>query len=436
MARIKTEHRAGLDFLDQVLFHDLVVHIGMDCWERGQLETVISRVKEMVDARCTGRDVEVITHLVYYFLEISLANTFEEWRQAVPFKLPDLELPKETVAAISEYKKVYQCAWMLAVSKLSTGVDSLLALQIAEALSEEFAEYSPLVRRDLVRRCFAYEFRDSSLLVYCWLLKTGVLPVKNKKQERLSSELSEKFVTRLSLLAEFDSLMHTFCLDVTKKNIIDAFLEQKKQLNLQAKTVKRILDIESAFKSAVHDDSLRAAPLLYKRGELQNSSDQVQSFFKKLGMRKMRFRMHNGSLRSWLGVLGASLVAKIHVSGHENAAFEQHTNGSDIVSKSDLKVPAIFSAMANEGTITDIAKNRLSIFGFTISSDTLYRTHSAMKEITLYMIRLYCNATREMGVVMPNYYDDPHYGAIFIHADRLVVNAVASTRDERCESDT
>ena len=37
---------------------------------------------------------------------------------------------------------------------------------------------------------------------------------------------------------------------------------------------------------------------------------------------------------------------------------------------------------------------------------------------------------------MPNHHERPHYGVMFIRADRLVVNSVASTSDERRESDS
>lgn len=435
MARIKTEHRAGLDFLDQVLFHDLVVHIGMDWRERGQLKTIISRVREMVEARCTGRDVEIITHLAYYFLEISLANTMDEWRQAATFKVPDPVLPKETVVAVHEHTKAYQSAWMLVASQLTTGVDGVLALQIAETLNDEFAGYSPLVRRDLVRRCFAYEFQDASLSVYCWLVIAGVLPVTKTDRERLHLEFSERFLTRLSLLADFESLMHALCMDIAKTNTTGVFLGQP-QFDLKEKTVDRLLNIQKTFHEALNKKSLSAAPVLCKPGVLQHTHEHVQNFFKKLGMRKVRLRMHNGSLASWLGVLGASLVEQVLMIEYENAACEQFPNGPGIVNKADLKVRAIFNALDNQGTITDSVKNRLSTLGFTINPDTLYRVHSAMNKSTLYMIDLYCKTTRDMGMVMSSLYEDPHYGGIFIHADRMAVNSGASPGDEQSESDT
>lgn len=435
MARIKTEHRAGLDFLDQMLFHDLVVHIGMDWRERGQLQTIISRVREMVEARYTGRDVEIITHLVYYFLETSLANTIVECRQAATFKVPDPVLPEEMEQAVHENIKTYQKAWVLAVSELTTGVDGSLALQIAEKLSDEFAGHSPLVRRDLVRRCFVYEFQDASLSVYCWLVIAGVLPVTKTDRERLNLEFSERFITRLSLLADFDSLMHALCRDIAKTNATGVFLGQP-QFDLKERTVDRLLNIQNTFHEALNKKSLRAVPVLCMPGVLQYTHEHVQDFFKKMGVRKMRLRMHNGSLASWLGVLGASLVEQVLMTEYENAAYEQFPNGPGLVNKADLKVRAIFNTLDNQGTITDSVKNTLSTLGFTINPDTLYRVHSAMSKSTLYMIDLYCKTTRDMGVVMSSLYEDPHYAGIFIHADRMAVNSGASLGDEQSGSDT
>ncbi|WP_340053167.1 hypothetical protein [Pseudomonas sp. JAI120] len=41
MARITKAQKAGLDFLDQIFFNELVVHRGMNDEEQQQLETVI-----------------------------------------------------------------------------------------------------------------------------------------------------------------------------------------------------------------------------------------------------------------------------------------------------------------------------------------------------------------------------------------------------------
>jgi len=65
MPRMTKAHRAGLDFLDLVFFNDLVVHVGMDAEERSQLRRIVERVTQMVECRHSGREAEVIKHLVF-----------------------------------------------------------------------------------------------------------------------------------------------------------------------------------------------------------------------------------------------------------------------------------------------------------------------------------------------------------------------------------
>ncbi len=173
MARITKAQKAGLDFLDLVFFNELVVYQGMDAEERRQLEMVIQRVTQMAESRHSGRESEIIKHLAYYFLEVSLANTTEELRQAIWVEVPPPDLSKETIEAVERYMNVFQMAFMLAMTEKSTGVLASYALEIADALKGEFVSYSALVRRDLLKRCFVREFRDVSVGVYCWLTVAG-----------------------------------------------------------------------------------------------------------------------------------------------------------------------------------------------------------------------------------------------------------------------
>lgn len=417
MARITKAQKAGLDFLDLVFFNELIVHQSMNAEELRQLETVIERVSQMAESRYSGRECEIIKHLAYHFLEVNLANTTEEVTQAIPVKVPlPPDLSKDTMEAVEHHTDVIQMAFVLAMTEKSTGIKAGYALEIAEALKDEFAGYAALVRRNLLKRCFVREFRDASLGTYCWLTVAGVLSVTKNSSDRICSEFDDDFITRLTLLADYEMLMHGLNVSISKDNSICVFLG-KREFNLKETTVDRLLDIQRHFNEAVTKSSLRGIPLLNIRD--LTSMEQVQKFFEQWGARRVRLRMHTGTLASWLGMLGAGMVERQLWREYERAAREKYPNGADSVSITELKVPAIFNACDNQDTITESVKDELSEYGLRINPDTLYRSHSMMKKTILRLLGLYCKMTRDAGIATSPLYDDAFYGSTFIHADKL-----------------
>ncbi|MHA6791851.1 hypothetical protein ACWA6H_29660 [Pseudomonas bijieensis] len=417
MARITKAQKAGLDFLDMVFFNELVVYRGMDAEERLQLETVIQRVTQMAENRYSGPECEIIKHLAYFFLEVSLANTTEELRQAAPVSLPPLDLSRETIEALDRHRDTVQMAFMLAMTRISTKVDAGYALEIADTLKGEFVGYSALVRRDLLKRCFVREFKEASVGVYCWLTVAGVLPVTKNSPDRICSEFDEMFITRLALLADYEMITHGLNMMISKDNSICVFLG-KREFNLTETTVDRLLDIQKHFNEAVTKSSLQGIPLINIRD--LSSMEQVQDFFERWGIRKVRLRMHTGTLASWLGILGAGMVELQLWGEYDHAARKKYPNTTGTVAIAELKVPAIFNACDNQHTITEFVKERLSEYGLKINPDTLYRSHSMMNKTILRLLRLYCKLTRDAGFVMSPIYDDTFYASAFIHADKLV----------------
>ncbi|MCU1724518.1 hypothetical protein [Pseudomonas sp. 5P_5.1_Bac1] len=417
MARITKAQKAGLDFLDLVLFSELVVYRGMDAEERRQLDTVVQRVTQMAESRHAGREVEIIKHLAYYFLEVSLANTAEELRQAIPVDVPRPDLSNETIEAVDRFTRDFQMAFMLAMTSTSTGVEASYALEIAETLRGEFVGYSALVRRDLLKRCFVREFGDVSVGVYCWLTVTGVLPVTKNDLGRFDLEFDQKFMTRLALLADYEMITHGLKVLISKDNSICVYLG-KREFNLKDETVDRLLDIQKHFNAATTKSSLRGIPLINLR-DLKDRA-RVQDFFEQWGSRTVRLRMHTGTLASWLSILGANMVELQLLREYERAAREKYPNSAGPIEIADLKVAAIFNACDNQHTITEYVKDRLLEYGLKINPDTLYRMHSTMRKTVFRLLSLYCKLTRDAGVATSPLYDDTFYGSTFIHADKLV----------------
>lgn len=416
MPRMTKAQKAGLDFLDLVFFNDLVVHTGMDAEERSQLQRIVQRVTQMVECRHSGREADVIKHLVFYILELSLATTTEELSQANPNVPLPPNLSSEQMEAVGNFWRDYQLAYMSVATEISTGVLIDHALEIAEVLIGEFAGYSPLVRRDLVTRCFVSEFNDAPLGVYCWLIVSGVLPVTKNNPDRITDEFSDSFITRIALLADYQMIVHGFNMIMSKDDGIAEYLRMR-SLNLTEDTVDRLLDVQRHFNEALNKKSLGGFPLISRR-DLKNPL-QVQRFFCEWGKRKVRFRMHTGTLGSWLSILGAGMVQRQLMVEYAHAARTQYPNKLGTVPLSDLKVPAVFNACDNRHTLTEFVQSQLSDYGLRINPDTLYRSHSTMRKTTLRLLAMYCDMTRSLGIAMPAPHEDVSYGNAFIHSDKL-----------------
>ena len=285
MARIKKAQKAGLDFLDQIFFHDLVVHQGMDAHELKQLDTVIARVSEMVKSRYFGREAEIIKHFAYFLLEVNLTNYGEKYWAACPVTVAQAE-------AVEQHSNNYQAAMMMVLIERKTGIDLRYALEILLALKDEFVGYSPLVRQDLLRRCFVREFSNSPLQAYCWLIVAEVLPVTKNCSERLSFTPSEELQVRLSLLADYEMILHHFTMTISKNNPTSVFLGRK-EFELTEGTIESLLEIDHQFRNSSYKQALRSIPVLTS-GELP-SNERVQRFFEMWADRKSRLRMHRGT---------------------------------------------------------------------------------------------------------------------------------------------
>ncbi|WP_240219792.1 hypothetical protein [Rheinheimera hassiensis] len=418
MARITKAQKAGLDFLDQSFFNELLVHRGMNAKEQNQLGEIITRVSHMAESKYSGREAEIIKHLAYSFLELNVASSLEEMKMAFPEVKSSVGVPLDTIKKVEEFEVSYQMGLMLAITEKSTGFKANHALEIFETLKGEFVNYSPLVRRDLVWRSFAYEFEDASVNIYCWLTVAGVLPVKKNGPDRIDSNFSAEFMIRLTLMAEYEMIKHNLKQAFSKNNLASVFLG-KPDFDLNETTIDRLLDINKVFHESSSKLSLSSIPIINNL-DLTNKM-LVQNFFDQWGSRKVRLRMHTGTLASWLGFLGAGMIEIQRAREYTDAAEKKFNEGVESVKISDLKVPAIFNACDNGNTTTEFIKKRLSGYGLQINSDTLYRNHSLMSKTELRLLLMYCNMTRDQGIVLPVIYDDTFYMSLFIHSDKILI---------------
>lgn len=410
MARITKAQKAGLDFLDQILFNELVLHRGMNIEERHQIETIVESVTQMAESKYSGHEAEIIKHLAYHFLAVTLASTHDEWKKFIAVGEVSRDIA-EKIEAVENHMRSFQMALMLAITEKSTGFKASFALEILETLKDEFIGFSALVKGDLVRRCFVFEFEDASVKSYCWLTITGVLAVTKNSPARINNNLSAEFRARLTLLADYEMIAHKMKVMFSKNSIASAYLGQH-NFDLKETTIDRLLDVQRIFNESCAKSSLHTIPLLSLR-DLKKAA-QVQEFFEQWGNRQVRLRMHIGTLAGWLGVLGSGMVDMRLAREYDYAAQEKRVNGIAPVETSDLKVPAIFNACDNKGTITELVKERLLEYGLQISSDALYRNHSKMSKTTLRFLHTYCEMTREAGLVNSATEDDAFYISLLL----------------------
>lgn len=416
MARIKKAQKAGLDFLDHMFFNELVVHRGMNAEEQQQLETLIARVTQITESKYSDHEAEIIKHLVYCFLEITLINTFCEWEKPKYIEIQHLDFSEEKIEAINQHICNFQMAFMLALTEMSTEFEASYALEVFEVVKDEFVDFSAIVRRDLGWRCFVYEFKDASLNSYCWLTVSGILPVTKNNPDRISSNFNAEFMARLTLMANYEMITNHLKVTFSNINSASVVLNHWKS-DLKEVTIDRLLDVQKVFNQLSTKSSLRSIPLI-NLCDLNNKI-RVQHFFEQWGKRKARLRMHPGTLASWLGFLGAGLVEIQLVREPHPDTQEEIKNGAESVEIYDFKIPAIFNAYNNRDTITEVVKQKLLGHGLQINSDTLYRKHAKMKKTTLRLLDIYCKMTRDSGVVMPAIFDDIFYISLFINQEKM-----------------
>lgn len=417
MPRTSKAHNAGLDLLDLISFNDLVVHHGMDDDERQQLDKIIFRVTEMVDRVHVGREAEIAKHLAFAILGIALSNTSAECRNAFPWVPSSSNLPEEMVEKISQHLRDFEIANVLAFTAKTFGFDVSPVWEIIVSLQNEFSELSALVRRDLLLRCFVAEFEEAALKSYCWLTVSEVLPVTKNDPSRIRCDLDEKFLLRLALLCSYEMITHYLNVFSRESSSVEVMRLNHKSLDLKEPTIDRLLHIDNVFQGAWSRSSLRnTVPQI--RAEDMTDKQRVVKFFDNWGARKVRFRMHAGTLASWLSFLGAIKVERHHAFESKKQDRE-NKRATEAGERAQRVMRPVFSATDNDGAITDVVQIRLfEHYGLHINADTLYRCHSMLRKSTLKLVELHCRTVRKAGVAYSAVHDDPFYLSQFVHSEK------------------
>lgn len=310
--------QAGEDLLDQILFHELVVHNAMTKDELEQLLDVVVSVHMMVKEKFSGNDVAIVTHLSLCFLEIFLAD--------------------DSITQHSEYVKADVCskfsssndelvkvkgdvndavmAILLAMTNKNYDIDASFALKVLDKFASKFATYSPLVRGNLVHRCFAMQFEYSSALTYCWLVNKGVLnsdrkaKLRAKSTTRNFSDFPVDFAIRLNLISMFESFKTTNIAAFGKieSNIqtLSLMYQHREKWEYTKVEALALSELKARFEAAEWNKN----PLLGLQIDQLASPDHIyiQQFYASLYPYSLRFRMHSGTLATWPSLIAAANV--------------------------------------------------------------------------------------------------------------------------------
>ncbi|WGK63543.1 hypothetical protein QAO71_17390 (plasmid) [Halopseudomonas sp. SMJS2] len=418
MPRISKAHKAGLDLVDQIAFNELVVYQGMTDIERQQLGTIISRVTEMAESKYQGREAEIIKHSAFALLAIALSNTGEEIRNAIALDFPPLDLPKQTIDQIHSHIRTVQMATMLVSTEKWIGFDGSYACEIVDSLQNEFTDYSALVRRDLVMRCFVMEFAEASVKTYCWLTVCGVLPVTKNDPTRIKGDLDKTIALRLALMCDYEMIIQFLKASASETSGTEVLARKHKKLDLKESTLDRLLDVQNVFQRSWSRSSLRNTIPLICEDDLMNT-ERMGKFFDMWGARKARFRTHPGNLASWLSFLGATMV-EMHLPVERIKQEVENKRAAAANENAKRVMRSVFNAADNAGTITERVQNHLlKEYGLQINADTLYRGHAMLCKSTLYLLQFHCEIARGAGVAFSPVQDDPFYLSAFVHSDKL-----------------
>jgi hypothetical protein len=408
--------QAGEDLLDQVLFHELVVHTSMTDIELKQLLDVLTSVNAMVSGNFSGTDASIVTHLSLCFLEISLADSIVNMRELVSTEdFPDIGMSDDDYLKMDKNIRMDQMWLLLAMTNRMYGIDASFALDVHATLVEKVSNYFALVRGNLVHRCFAIQFEYSSALTYCWLVSKGVLKSERKSRSTNAefSDFSPEFVIRLNLLSMFDAFKNTSLpgfssVDSLHKSL-SRFYDNRAKFEYTKMETTRLTELKSRLEAAEWNSSFIVGLSI----EQLTSSDQSasQRFFTNLYPYSHRYRMHSGTLASWPNLIAAAIAWAIQ-DNNRNPCPRLASHFQDFYS-----VPAnvrmhFYNHEDNVDRLSDYISTKIGDKFFReLSAQTLNDVRRKTLKLIIRKVRVYSNMVRNTNRVLSI---DAHYIGVFV----------------------
>jgi hypothetical protein len=347
----------------------------------------------------TGVQRQVIKHGVLCMLEAELSESLLLLRETFP-NLP--ALPDGMTMDFHERHERHTAhffqASVLAMLEKGHQCDTSMVSDITNTLLDKYGKAPATVRYRLVERMFTWEFQFAPIDCFTWLAKMGVLKSNKHPGQALEARYSLEFLQRLALLCEFEMLCG-YIRRVTDFDVCvgDEMVAAFKE-DLSEETKKLLLAQDYKVREVKHLNNLKHSFPIVSLIELENS-ESIQHFFSNLNTYATRFRVFQGELSSWIGMLCGGFVEVMNRNGDQNKP--------------------IYSAEFNEGSVTECISKGLSKRGFEITARVIYERHRDFKETILKIVTAYYNMKLVENVAIPPELNDLTYHGIIPHWGQL-----------------
>jgi hypothetical protein len=401
MGRITAQQTAALDVLDWLYFnHVLVLCVAGDddlTWFKQFIDQVDERVRQ---AGLAGSQAECMKHYVLCFMEILLADPIEKLVEnnfIAPIPMPP-GLDADKFREHNEFKQRYFLAMVLAVGETAHHESLGAALDIATELLDDFRDAPATVRHRLAERCLAFQFLHAPFDFFTWVAELEVIHC-NKFQAKRTSFVPDNVIVRIVLLCEFESIRRSVTSEQSDIASVRALLEGLAS-SLSVKARKLLLRDKHHYETQFYTQPSSRRMHIFDLDKLRDP-DYVRQFLEGFNNVFHRNRLWQGSQASWLGMLGAALVAlhKAHVSP-------------------ELPIYMYVSPYEDKGKDRkeqDCTADRIALFlrqrGFTIHARTLYDRHCHFTGDLSARVLCYYNALRLAGAAPPADSPDMFYNS-------------------------
>lgn len=402
MGRISASHTAGLDLLDQLFFNQILVHC-LFTQERRWLKNLAEDLdRALTEKGMTGVQRQVVKHGVLCLMEAELSDSLYLLKETYPDKVPALpdDITMEQLEESERYKLNFFEAYVLAVLHKAHACDKDVTFDITNNLLEKYAQAPSTVRYRLMERMFAFEFGAAPIDCFAWLSRMGVLKSVKHPGAALTSCHAPEFLPRLALLCEFNVLrdhlrrqvtLSTQTADVSVENIREIVDISDKTIGLLSENKRRETDVNNMA-------SMKNSFAVIDLAEIENPA-KVQTFFAQLHAYTVRFRVFQGSLASWVGMLCGATV--------------------EVLQQSQDKKTPIFTGEFNQGTLTEEVYAHMSKRGVEMTPRAIYDRHRDFKETALRAVAIYYKMKLADNVALPPDIKDLTYEAVSWQFERL-----------------
>lgn len=407
MGRITPSHVAGLDLIDKLFFNQILVLCIFQEELKWLNELDIDLKRELTKRGVEGVKMQIVRHSVLCLLESEISDSILQLNEAFPDQLPSLpdNITIHQYEQVQSHNLEYFQAMVLAIMSVFHQCEDQVVIEIKNALLGKYKRAPVTVRHRLVDRMFSYEFMNAPIDCFTWLAKMEVLESSKYPSSRLKAKYDHEFLERLVLLCEFD--IQRAYIHRNKFNDFEGSLNVINSIKNLSKNARK--SIASQVLKSIEIDILGENKNTFpgiNLSELENPVS-IQHFFINLNMYRISFRVFQGSLAGFIGMLCGGMV--------------------EVMIYSDQK-KSIYSAERNEGSLTEYISNIMGNRGFRINARTIYERHRDFKDTILKIITAYYELMRFVNVSIPPWCDDFAYQGVILQASQIKPKPRRNTR--------